>query len=56
MLALQAGENTKSLGVALEAAVVAHEFIQGVLTGMAKGRMPQVMRQAYGFDQVGVRA
>ena len=49
---LQHIDDTQRLQVVLEAAVVFHAFVERVLAGVAEGRMPEVVRQRNGFDQV----
>jgi len=48
--------HAQALQVVLEAAVSGHAFVQGVLPGMTKRRVAQVMRQGDGFHQVLVQA
>ena len=44
-------DHSQTLQVVLEATIVAHAIVQGVLAGMPKGRMSQVMCQRNGFAQ-----
>ena len=52
MALLQQIDDTQALQVVLEAAMRAHALVQRVLSGMAEGRVAQVVRQRDGFDQV----
>ena len=46
------GQNPQGLGVALEAAVLAQQMIEGALARMAEGRVAQIMRQTHRLDEV----
>ena len=45
-------EDAEGLGVALEPSVGLHEPVEGALTGVAEGRMPDVVGQADRLDQI----
>ena len=49
-------DDREALQVVLEAAVIAHAFVQRILSGMAERRMAEIVRQRNGFDQVFVDA
>ena len=53
---LQLVDHSQTLQVVLEATIVAHTIVQGVLTGMPEWRMPQVVCQRNGFAQRLVQA
>ena len=53
---LQFGDDAQGLFVVIKAAVLFHQAGQGDFTGVTEGRVPQVVRQADGFDQVLVGA
>ena len=55
-LGLQTGQDAKSLGVAFEAADGLGDDIESLLTIVPVGRVPQVVGQASGGDDVGVAA
>ncbi len=42
------------MGVALETAVVAHKFVEFAFADVTVARMPQIVTEAYGFDEVAV--
>jgi hypothetical protein len=50
MLALQPGQDTKTLGIAFKPTVRAHEFVQHLFTGVAEGRVPKIVGETGGFD------
>jgi hypothetical protein len=49
-------DDAQTLQVVLEAAIRSHAFIQRVLASVPKRRVPQVVRERNGFDQVLVQA
>jgi len=55
-LGLDAGEQSEGLGVALEAAAVVGELVQGLFAVVAERRVAEVVGEAGRFDQVGVAA
>ena len=48
-------DDAQALPVVFEPAVVLHQFIEHVLSGMAERRMPEIVRQRDGFRQVFVQ-
>ena len=48
-------DHAQALQVVLKAAVLGHAFVQRVLSGVAKRRVAQVVRQRHGFDQILVK-
>ena len=48
------GEEAEGLGIAFEAAVGAHETVEGAFAGVAEGGMAEVMGKAGALDEVGV--
>ena len=48
------GEEAEGLGIAFEAAVGAHEAVEGAFAGVAEGGMAEVMGKAGALDEVGV--
>jgi hypothetical protein len=55
MFSFKPSQNAKRLRVALESAVVAHEFMQDLLSRVSKRGVPEVVRKAHGFHQVSIR-
>ena len=49
---LQHIDHAQGLQIVLEATVVLHALVKRVLPGMAEGRMPEVVRQCHGLDQI----
>ena len=50
--ALEARDDAQSLGVVIEAAEPGHAFVEGVLAGMAEGRMAEVVRERQRLGKV----
>ena len=48
--------HAQALQVVLKSTKVLHAFIQGVLTRMAKWRVPQVMGQRHRFNQIFIQS
>jgi len=55
-LSLQAGQQTQGLGVALEAADISGDVVQGRLAVVAERRVAEVVSQARGVDHIRVAA
>ena len=53
---LQQLHHSQTLTVVIEPAMIAHAFGQHLLTGVAKRRVPQVVRKRDGFRQIFVQA
>ena len=48
-------DHPQRLQVVLESAVLVHQHVQLLLTGVSKGRVAQIVRQRNGFHQVAVQ-
>ena len=53
---LELVDHAQGLQVVLEAAVLAHAFVERILAGVAEGRVAEVVREADRFGQVFVEA
>ena len=56
VVTFKGGDDSDGLGVVIKPAEGGHQLGQGILTGMAKGRVPQIMSQRHGLGQFLVQA
>ena len=54
--ALQRGDDLERLRIVIEAAIGGHQRVQRILSGMAKGGVPEIMRKGHGLGQILVQA
>src|SRR5258706_12211866 len=45
-------DHAQRLQIVLEAFMILHAVVERILAGMAEGRMPEIVCQRYGLDQV----
>ena len=48
-------DNTQRLRIVLEPAIVAHAFVERILTTVAERRVPEVMREGDALDEILVK-